>query len=178
MNILPITQRIASGNKELETQSKCFIGHDDQKMTVNTHTQTASHRCRAEATPLGPPPPHWASPATPCSHCPTQDSVLHSGFCSIFNFSPHGAWTLTVKKSRGLDLSLRWAGLQCPRVLLHLPFPASLLAPLPPHHCSPETNRMASLVNSLHVQTPKAEGTPLATPLPPIPSAARAASGG
>lgn len=59
------------------------------------------------------------------------------------------------------------------------PFPNSLLlSPLPPHHCSPETNRMASLVNSLHVQTPKAEETPLATPLPPNPSAGRAADGG
>lgn len=36
---------------------------------------------------------------------------------------------------------------------------------------------MASLVNSLHVQTPKAEETPLATPLPPNPSAGRAAHG-
>lgn len=58
------------------------------------------------------------------------------------------------------------------------PFPTSLLSPLPPHRCSPETNRMASLINSLHVQTPKAEGTPLVAPLPPNPSAARAASGG
>ena len=74
---------------------------------------------------------------------------------------------------------MTWAGLQCPRVLLHLSFPTSLLhSPLPPHHCSPETNRMASLVNSLHVQTPNAEETPLAPPLPPNPSAGRAASDG
>lgn len=50
------------------------------------------------------------------------------------------------------------------------PFPNSLLlSPLPPHHCSPETNRMASLVNSLHIQTPKAEETPPGHPPPPKP---------
>lgn len=48
-------------------------------------------------------------------------------------------------------------------------FPNSLFSPLPPHHCSPETNRMASLVNSLQVQTPKAEETPLGHPPPPEP---------
>lgn len=34
------------------------------------------------------------------------------------------------------------------------------------------------MLNSSHIQTPKAEETPLATPLPPNPSAGRAAGGG
>lgn len=60
---------------------------------------------------------------------------------------------------------------QCYNVpgLIFTSFSTLSLSPLPPHHCSPETNRMASLVNLLHVQTPKAEETPLGHPPPPEP---------
>lgn len=51
-----------------------------------------------------------------------------------------------------------------------------LLSPLPPRHCSPETNRMASLVNLYIYKHQKQRKRPLATPLPPNPSAGRAAS--
>lgn len=58
---------------------------------------------------------------------------------------------------------------QCHKVLglIFTSFSTHSLSPLPPHHCSPETNRMASLVNLLHVQTPKAEETPLWPPPSP-----------
>lgn len=50
------------------------------------------------------------------------------------------------------------------------PFQHSLLlSPLPPRHCSPETNRMASLVNLYIYKHQKQRKRPLATPPPPKP---------
>lgn len=105
-----------SGNKEQEARSKYFIGHDDQKMMVNTHTLRPHPTCcRAEATPPGPPPFPWALLPHPAATAPPRTPPFTwYGYCPTCSFPQHGAWTFTVKKSQVLDLSLRWAGLQCP----------------------------------------------------------------
>jgi hypothetical protein len=138
-------------------------------MTMNRRTQTLSHPLQGRSHSIQTGLSCW-----PCSHHPARTLPF------TLNFYPSSHLLSTrnleagcpgrAMKSGGLGPSLQ----SVDSVTMSLgssspPSSTRSLSPLPPHHCSPETNRMASLVNLLHVQTPKAEETPLGHPPPPEP---------
>lgn len=145
-------------------------------MTINTHTQTLYHPLKGGSHSI-----QMGLSCWPCSHYPTWTLPFTLNFCLgsrlLSTQNLEAGCPGRAVKSGGLGPSLQSVDSVTMSMGSSLPlFPHSLLlSPLPPRHCSPETNRMASLVNLYIYKHQKQRKRPLATPLPPNPSAGRAA---
>lgn len=145
-------------------------------MTINTHTQTLYHPLKGGSHSI-----QMGLSCWPCSHYPTWTLPFTLNFCLgsrlLSTQNLEAECPGRAVKSGGLGPSLQSVDSVTMSMGSSLPlFPHSLLlSPLPPRHCSPETNRMASLVNLYIYKHQKQRKRPLATPLPPNPSAGRAA---